>query len=144
MAQKARHLLSSGIAATGIVLILVAPAAAQMASASFYNSPYGMTQGSENQAVDPSLRDANGNLALVNGQFQSSSMSQQSGVQNMGVLGGGASGSALGSGAGFGPVTSATAIGNSLNVVTVGSNNTVIVNSSQTNNGNQTATTSGH
>ena len=36
----------------------------------------------------------------------------------------------------------ATAIGNSLNVVTTGSNNTVIVNSTQTNNGDQTANVS--
>jgi holdfast attachment protein HfaA len=36
----------------------------------------------------------------------------------------------------------ATAIGNSLNVVTVGSNNTVVVNSTQTNNGNQNASVS--
>ena len=33
----------------------------------------------------------------------------------------------------------ASAIGNQLNVVTVGNNNTVVVNSRQTNNGNQTA-----
>ena len=36
----------------------------------------------------------------------------------------------------------ATAIGISLNVVTVGSNNTVVVNSTQTNNGNQNASVS--
>jgi holdfast attachment protein HfaA len=36
----------------------------------------------------------------------------------------------------------ATAIGNSLNVVTVGNNNTVVVNSTQTNNGNQSASVS--
>ena len=34
----------------------------------------------------------------------------------------------------------ATAIGNSLNVVVVGSHNTTVVDSTQTNNGNQTAT----
>ncbi len=34
----------------------------------------------------------------------------------------------------------ATAIGNQLNVVTLGNNNTVVVNAVQTNNGNQTAT----
>jgi holdfast attachment protein HfaA len=40
----------------------------------------------------------------------------------------------------------ATAIGNQLNVVTVGSNNTVIVTATQTNNGDQTAvnTVNGH
>ena len=43
------------------------------------------------------------------------------------------------SGAAYG---NATAIGNSLNVVTVGNNNTVVVNSSQTNSGNQNASVS--
>jgi holdfast attachment protein HfaA len=123
--------------------VVLAPAAiAQISTASSYNSPYGMTQAQENQTVNPSLRDSNGNLALVNGQFQSSSMSQQSGVQSMGVLGNG--GTTLGSNAGFGPVGSSSAIGNSLNVITTGSDNTVIVDSTQTNNGNQTATVNGH
>ncbi len=120
----------------------------QTMSASDYNNPYGMSQAQENQPVDPSLRDANGNLSVVNGQFTSSAMSQQSGVQSMSVLGSAALGSTLGggtiaTGAGFGGATTmgtATAIGNSLNVVTVGDNNTVVVNSQQTNNGNQTAT----
>jgi holdfast attachment protein HfaA len=53
----------------------------------------------------------------------------------------GASTTTTGAGAGgasmFGQ---ASAIGNQLNVVTVGNNNTVIVNSNQVNNGNQTAT----
>ena len=39
------------------------------------------------------------------------------------------------------PSADATAIGNQLNVVTLGNNNTVVVNATQTNNGNQTATT---
>jgi holdfast attachment protein HfaA len=144
MPKKTRQTICAGVAAMAIGIVVAPGANAQVANASSYNSPYGMSQGAENQTVDPSLRDSNGNLALVNGQFQSSSMSQQSGVQSMGVLGSGASGTSLGSGAGFGPVTSASAIGNSLNVVTVGSNNTVIVNSTQTNNGNQTATDNGH
>ena len=101
-------------------------------SAASYNSPYGMTAGEENTPVNPSLRDANGNLTVVNGQFTSSSMSQQSGVQSM-TLGS--------SGVGYGTTGTASAIGNSLNVVTTGNDNTVIVNSTQTNNGNQTATT---
>jgi holdfast attachment protein HfaA len=117
-------------------------------NASDYNNPYGMTQAEVNQPVNPDLRDANGNLTVVNGQFTSSAMSQQSGVQSVSVLGSAALGSTLGggtisTGAGFGGATTmgtAAAIGNSLNVVTVGDNNTVVVNSQQTNNGNQTAT----
>jgi holdfast attachment protein HfaA len=120
----------------------------QSMNASDYNNPYGMTQAQENQPVNPDLRDANGNLTVINGQFTTSTMSQQTGVQSMSVLGSAALGSTLGgstvsTGVGFGgPTTTgtATAIGNSLNVVTVGNNNTVVVNSQQTDNGNQTAT----
>jgi holdfast attachment protein HfaA len=75
-------------------------------------------------------------------------MSQQTGVQQSSVLGAASLGATLGNGqamtgAGLGGQTTlgqATAIGNSLNVVTVGTGNTVIVNSDQTNNGNQTVT----
>jgi holdfast attachment protein HfaA len=75
-------------------------------------------------------------------------MSQQTGVQQSSVLGAASLGATLGNGqawggAGFGAPTTlgqATAIGNSLNVVTVGEGNTVIVNADQTNNGNVTAT----
>ena len=131
---------------------LAGGAEAQITSASDYNHPYGMSQGGENAPVDPSLRDGNGNLTVVNGQFTSSAMSQSTGLQPMGTLGNsslaatntvtsGASTTTTGAGAGgasmFGQ---ASAIGNSLNVVTVGNNNTVVVNSNQVNNGNQTAT----
>jgi len=119
------------------------PCAAQVAAysdASNYTG-YGVTASNYNQPVNASLRDGNGNLQVVNGQFQSSTMSQQSGVQNMNPLG-----SSSGVGFGNSSTGTASAIGNSLNVITAGSNNTVIVNSVQTNNGNQTATvnTNGH
>src|SRR5271170_2720387 len=68
-------------------LCLTGGAGAQVTSASDYNHPYGMTQGAENAPVDASLRDSNGNLTLVNGQFTSSSMSQSTGLQPMGALG---------------------------------------------------------
>ncbi|HWA31648.1 MAG TPA: holdfast anchoring protein HfaA [Rhizomicrobium sp.] len=124
---------------------LATPCAAQVAAysdAGSYNAGYGgATAANLNQPVNASLRDANGNLQVVNGQFQSSTMSQQTGVQNMSPLMGS-------SGVGFGHSSTGTAsaIGNSLNVITAGTNNTVIVNSVQTNNGNQTATvnTNGH
>lgn len=144
MPKKTGQQAWAAIVAAGLGTSFAPGAMAQVTNSASYNNPYGLTQGTENQTVDPSLRDANGNLALVNGQFQSSPMSQQSGVQTMSALGGGASGTSLGSGVGFGPQTTATAIGNSLNVVTVGSNNTVIVNANQTNTGNQTATANEH
>ena len=47
-------------------------------------------------------------------------------------------------GAGFGAgIASGTAVGNQLNVITQGSWNTVIVNSTQINNGNQTTVLNG-
>jgi holdfast attachment protein HfaA len=110
-------------------------------SASSYNNAYGMTAGQENQAANPSLRDANGNLTVVNGQITSASFGQ-SGVQSATTISSSSlasSSSSTGVGSTYG---TATAIGNSLNVVTVGNNNTVIVNSTQTNNGSQTATVS--
>jgi holdfast attachment protein HfaA len=138
MLYRSRLILSAGLAAA-----LAAPAAAaDYSSAASYNSPYGMSAGQENQAVNPSLRDSNGNLTVVNGQFTSSAFSRQTGVQTMGTISSGTL-SSLGTnsqgGAAYG---GATAIGNSLNVVTVGNNNTVIVNSTQINNGNQNASVS--
>jgi holdfast attachment protein HfaA len=116
------------------------PSLAQVAGyndAGSYSSGYGMSAGSAQQPVNTSLRDGNGNLAVVNGQFTTSTMSQATGVQNLRNLGQNA-------GVGFQNSANGTAsaIGNSLNVITTGSFNTVIVNSKQTNDGNQTATVS--
>jgi holdfast attachment protein HfaA len=123
-----RHVLVAG----AVFLAPVSAYAVDYSSDEQYNHPYGMAPGQENQPINSSLRDANGNLTVVNGQFTSSTMSQQSGLGTMS------------SGVGVGG-SQASAIGNSLNVVTVGSGNTVIVNAHQENNGNQTATVSnGH
>src|ERR1700722_14417732 len=100
---------------------------------SSYNGYGAATQ---NTASNYSLRDPNGNLTLVNGQFQSSSnYSSQAGTQMATATGGGVGTS--GAGAQYGQ---ASAIGNQLNVVVVGSHNTTIVDGTQINNGNQTAT----
>lgn len=95
-----------------------------------YNAPIGMSGTSANAPVTSSLRDANGNLEVVDGKITSSSFGEVGGVQNFNPGGGGV-GSSMNS--------SATAIGNQLNVVTLGSNNIVIVDSTQINNGDQTA-----
>jgi holdfast attachment protein HfaA len=87
--------------------------------------------GAQNQASNYSMRDANGNLTLVNGQVAPSIFQQGSGAQYAGG-GVGASASTYGQ---------ANAIGNQLSVVVVGNHNTTIIDSTQTNNGNQTATT---
>ena len=108
--------------------------AGDYSSAADYNNPYGMNATQENAPSNPSLRDSNGNLSVVDGQFTSSNFASSNASAS-------ASANAFTSGVGnnmnhtsslFG---NATAIGNSLNVITVGSWNTVIVNSHQTNNG---------
>lgn len=119
--------------------IATAAKAGDFSNASNYNAPWGMSAGQENQAATPSLRDSNGNLNVVNGQFTTANFGTSSGVSATST-----GASSMSSGAGTSGATStigtATAIGNQLNVVTLGSNNTVVVNAVQTNNGNQTAT----
>ena len=107
-----------------------APAFAQTMStnSASYNAGWGRVAGEENQGVNPQMRDANGNLLVIDGIIMNSS--------NAGLFsGGGASSSSSGAFAG-----GATAIGNSLSVVTQGDNNVVIVDSRQINNGVVTAT----
>ena len=135
-------LSAAALAFAGAVTLAQSALAGNVTGASDYNSPYGMASGQENQNIDPSLRDGNGNLTMVNGVFTSSNMGQ-SNFQQMSSLGAVSSGSTLTTGGvGFGNsnIAAAQAVGNSLNVVTVGTGNTVIVNSHQTNNGDQTAT----
>jgi len=138
-----KQLLFASLTVLGAIALEGSAHANDYSSAASYNSPYGLSAGAENQTINPSLRDANGNLTLVNGQFTSSTVSQQTGVQSMGTISSGSLSSLGTSSSGTGAVSNgATAIGNSLNVVTVGNNNTVVVNSTQTNNGNQTASVS--
>lgn len=129
----------------GVAVLAGAAKAGDYSTSSSYNAPYGMTAAQENQAADPSLRDANGNLTVVNGAFTSANFGPSAGASASASGAASATGGVGTSGAGT-AYGSATAIGNQLNVVTLGNNNTVVVNATQTNNGNQTATNtvSGH
>ena len=120
------------IALTLLGATATAAQAGDWTSSGMYNG-YGATN--QNTASNYSMRDANGNLTMVNGQIQPSVYSNASGSQfaSAGVGTGGAGGEAYGQ---------ATAIGNSLNVTVIGTHNTTIIDNQQTNNGNQTATAS--
>ena len=96
------------------------------------SSSYNGLGGQYNNTSNASLRDANGNLTLVDGQFTSASYSQNTGMQT-------ASAGGVGMGGAGTTTATATAIGNSLNVQVIGMNNTTVINSTQINNGNQTA-----
>ena len=117
------------IALTLLALSTTVAQAGDWTSASMYNG-YGAAN--SNQASGYSMRDGNGNLTMVNGQLTSSSYQSGSGAQ---YAGGG-----VGMG-GAGPTYGqASAVGNELSVVVLGSHNTTIIDNQQINNGNQTAT----
>ena len=124
-----------------VIAALAAPAAveAQSAGASnmgTYQAGYGGSRYTTARPQTGSTRDANGNRLIVNGVIQagaSSYASASGGVSSSFSGAGNSGGSAIGG---------STAIGNNLNVVVQGNHNTVIVNSSQVNNGAINAGTS--
>jgi holdfast attachment protein HfaA len=84
-----------------------------------------------NSASNFRLRDDNNNMTMVNGQITSANFgTNQGGQQAYSGVGTGGAGAAYGQ---------ATAIGNQLQVQVIGFNNTVIVDSTQINTGDQTA-----
>lgn len=126
-----KHSRALSLAVLAALSLSVPAWAGDWSNAATYNGYGALTQ---NTPSNFSLRDANGNLTRVNGQFVGSTYGMNTGAQSASVAGG------VGM-AGAGPITGqATAIGNSLNVVVVGSHNTTVVDSTQTNTGNQTAT----
>lgn len=116
-----------------VLTLLAAPVSSAAIAGDWTNSAaYNGGTASQNQASSYSMRDANGNLTMVDGRVTSSTYSQGSGAQWAG-------GGVGGGGGGLNAYGQATAIGNQLNVVVIGSRNTTIVDSTQINNGNQTA-----
>jgi holdfast attachment protein HfaA len=132
--QCLRFALLAGAALMAAAVAEPAPAQTMSTNSASFNSGWGRAPDQENQAINPSMRDANGNLLVVNGIITNSS--------NQGLFSGGgvanaASGAASSASGAF--ASGGTAIGNSLSVVTQGNDNTVIIDSRQINNGNVTA-----
>ena len=131
-ASIARSLGAAAALAIGLGAGALAHGQALTSNSSSFNGGYGRYNGQENRPVDFSIRDGSGNLAIVDGLIQSNAQS-----------GGGGSASASASagltGGVGGAAASSSAIGNNLTVVTQGNYNTVIVNSTQINNGNVSA-----
>ena len=130
-ALRAKSLFATALIAAWVAGFAGTAEAGDWSNSASYN---GFGSATQNTPSNFSLRDANGNLTLVNGQFVGSSFSSATGVgaaNAMGGVGMQAAGSVSGQ---------ATAIGNSLNVVVVGNHNTTVVDTTQINNGNQTAT----
>lgn len=126
--------------AGGLVLLLALPAAAQSAGNPAYSSsndfqrPYGFGYGQESQPFDASTRDAAGNRTVVDGLLEGGT-----GLSSYAN----ASASAWAQASANGGVSQGQAIGNQINVITQGNYNTVVVNATQTNTGNQTTALNG-
>ena len=128
------------VAVAVATLALPAVAAAQSAGSSgmgAYTAGYGGARYTTARPQSGSTRDANGNRLIVDGIIQAGASTYSSAT-------GGVSSSFSGAGGAGGgtAIGGSTAIGNSLNVVVQGNHNTVIVNSTQVNNGAVTAGTS--
>jgi holdfast attachment protein HfaA len=124
-----------GLALAGAAIAGTAQAQTMTTSASSYETGYGLARNEMQSAIDVSTRDANGNRVLLDGEIMTGSDNSVYAYSKT-----------LGAGdtyAGAGAVGGATAVGNNLQVVVNGSYNTVIVHSTQTNNGNVTATANG-
>ena len=138
------HDLKMQLSRTGAVIaaacaaLLAGQASAQSlgTNSAELNGGWRRLQGTENGGVNVRTRDENGNRLIVDGIIQDGSTSEDvdSDASGAGSVYAGAGGRRRGGGTG-----SATAIGNNLQVITTGNWNTVIVNSTQINNGNVTA-----
>jgi holdfast attachment protein HfaA len=125
----------------GSIALLSLPAFAQTSSPAAqvsgeFERPYGYGYGEEQAAFDANTRDASGNRVIIDGRIMTGM--DQSSLSTSSASAGGWSQATAGAG-----YSSGQAIGNQLNVITQGSWNTVIVNSTQTNTGNQTAVLNG-
>ena len=135
----------TGVAIIGSLLaVLSIPAQAQTSpaanSATNFERPFGFAYGEETRPFDANTRDASGNRLILDGRIMT-------GMDQSTLSTSTASASAWtqdAAGAGFGNgALQGTAIGNQINVITQGNFNTVIVNATQTNTGNQSAVLNG-
>jgi holdfast attachment protein HfaA len=137
MAGNMRVLAAARLAGVAVLAVAAGVAGAAHAqssgSGSQFNAGYGWSSGQMTNPINVSRAyDANGNHVVVDGVTQTGS--DQSVFYSNRTNGAGDSYSGAG---GLGGV----AIGNNLQVSVVGNNNTVVVNSTQTNNAAVTATT---
>lgn len=134
--MKLNHTISRTIGSLALLmagLSFASPAQAQAASSvSEFERPYGWSYGQESRPYSAQTRDASNNQVVING-----------------LIGGGSGlGTGLYTGWGqtenaAGMIGSGTAIGNQLNVHVNGNYNTVIIDSTQINNGDQTTNLNG-
>ncbi|MCR9268347.1 MAG: holdfast anchoring protein HfaA [Hyphomonadaceae bacterium] len=119
--------------AAGSLITAAMPASAQEASSvSEFERPYGYSYGQESRPFSGQTRDRLGNRVIINGLLEGGSGLGTGLYTGWGQTDGAA-----------GMIGSGTAVGNQLNVITNGSNNTIIIDSTQINNGDQTVVLNG-
>jgi holdfast attachment protein HfaA len=94
-----------------------------------FEQPLGMEFSQWERPFEPGTRDANGNRVVINGRLNDGESNLPLGI-------------GLGED-GFSGLGQGIAIGNQLNVITNGNNNTIIIDNNQINNGNQAAQING-
>lgn len=130
-----RTLCIGGMAvlAAGSLILAAAPANAQEASSvSEFERPYGYGYGQESRPFSANTRDRLGNRVIINGLIEGGSGLGTGLYTGWGQTDGAA-----------GMIGTGTAVGNQLNVITNGSNNTIIIDSTQINDGDQTVILNG-
>ncbi len=131
--SKRRNTTIGVAAAFGLVSVMAASAASAQEAGYLaeFERPYGWDYGSEQRPYDANTRDLHGNRVIINGLLEGGTTLGQGLNTGWGALGG------------SGMLGSGSVIGNQLNVVTNGSNNTIIIDSTQINNGDQTVVVGG-
>ena len=97
-----------------------------------FERPYGFRYGEEQRSFEANSRDRLGNRVIIKGLIEGGSGLGTSMYTGWGQTEGAS-----------GMIGSGTAVGNQLNVITTGSNNTIIIDSTQINNGDQTVVLNG-
>jgi holdfast attachment protein HfaA len=130
----------------GVVVLLQFPAQAQQASPAAtvsgeFERPFGFAYGQEQQSFDANTRDANSNRVILDGRIMTGM--DQSTLSMATASASSWAQATAGAGFGNGGVAQGSSVGNQINVITQGNYNTVVVNATQTNTGNQTAILNG-
>jgi len=126
----------TGILASMVTAFWVIPTAYGQAAqySGQFELPYGSGFGDFNRPYDANTRDSAGNRVIVDGRIiHGDDLS----TLNMGMN------TPWGSTEGTGMIGQSQAIGNQLNVITMGNYNTIIIDNNQVNNGDQTAILNG-
>ena len=134
--KQSKNTLRTGVLTAIAAVFVAAPAAFGQAAeySGQFEIPYGSGFGDWSRPYDAGTRDSAGNRVIVDGRIIRG--------DDLSTLGMGMS-TPWGSTSGPGMIGQSQAVGNQLNVITMGNYNTIIIDNTQINNGDQTAILNG-